>query len=687
MALVIYNNANPHDASARSLDQVIAEGLKQSLRSADPEHHVTYSTSFEEARRFCEANTGSALLLLTNLPPDSTYNPGFNVRSRTFRGHVITSVEADSYGISLEHLRNLVAEFPNLTVVVVTGAPAQVLPDHVVFSLGPSSRIRLKRKRDLMQPNQDWHQAYFDYLCSIAKRVLSSSASAMERDRSASSASSLKQRFAGAIRVLVLSDRERLKDPSTGHYLAEYTVLGSPESYGAPMVLTVVAQNHFEGFPAPFSFFCAHSLEEAQGAQLEWPFELVLGVRRCSYWRDFVDNLRPRFGVVWILGEADDEGQVPFSSIVLRPGNDSIVPYESVFNALLARVKQGGSSIADARAVQRRFIEHISAGELAHGLRGLALELPSVMETFGRDAEGDCLFLPVASAAEMRGLVPQVVFMARRTVFTYLPLFESVRYEGVPHAAVPLWEVGETELGTFFETEIIRVILEYSDLFAEGSVCFLPAPSLTWVARADLQGPLSEADFPVMELNDHAANYINADAVSGWHATHAVHKPLSTLGTEVASINFPYVHGVDGASLASIVRDYGPSVAQLRQVSRRRLRDLLETQSEDERVRLRRDFKEDIENSMYDVSSQMDHLRRSTVFEQGGAALLTSIAALAMVGNVVPQEVSTLLGSAGLGAMGLQYLGYLRQRAALRKSAASVLWKLRAARKRFEERT
>src|SRR5205823_2678284 len=137
----------------------------------------------------------------------------------------------------------------------------------------------------------------------------------------------------------------------------------------------------------------------------------------------------------------------------------------------------------------------------------------------------------------------------------------------------------------------------------------------------------------------------------------------------VARLEIPHIINVPPDFIDKLLGDNADSVSAFRIRTKRLIDDLIESQSDVESDSILKRFRRELEDGVRELRSRISATRTSAIVQQAGGAIVTAISTLAAVSLLdLPTVAARLVGGGGLGSMGVQYLNYLLQMRAVKKS-------------------
>ena len=667
MQAIILADINAHAEESRPRDEALADVVSLFLAAKGSDAVVRYVTSMQQLERAFQET--EPLLLVTNFPPDSTYDSGRHPELRPSFGTVVHFFPADSYYRTMKELASILSQVSSVRVIVITGAPRNALTDEQILSASGSGGVYIVRKQDLFNAPEGYDKAYTALVVSEVARTIAPKRTGPEEDWRRTQAAWQREQV-GQSRILVLCRSE---------------TIGEAVARGLAM--------SFSEVPSPLVFVTCDSIEGAHKHLLDGQIEIVLSVFDTQYWAPIHDAVHAESDFLVSVAVADArDGPVslppPTLVIVTDPTRRIDVQRlaSTIFRGLhqtRSRIQQPGG-LAD---LQKHFLRHLDCGDfnaLARALRALTAHHRTVLNTLAREENQLKLFLPVGNARDLGALIRKAVFIADLTVFTQLPPTQSRSLHGQTVQVMPLWDLNGVQYGSLIHSDIGVIIRQYAPLFASDRAFFYPSPTVIPVDRehADELMPGSDALFnaePSVRVWQERALYdqhISADKIAGDHAVIAEYRRISKIGKAVAALEIPYVSNVSADVLDKLLRDNGESLSAFRIQTKRVIDDLIESQSDIESGSIVKRFRRELEDGARELRDRISTARTSAVIQHAGGAILTTVSTLTAVSLLDLPTVAAKLVGGGLGSMAIQYLSYLLQMRAMKRSPYHIVWQL-----------
>ena len=672
MPTVVLNNANAHHLESLETDRLLIEALQAFFKSENLEVDIAYSHSFPELEKILQERSDVAVVF-TNCPPDSTYQKDTKGSIREAYGEIVLATPADSYEKSKDAIKSLCNRYAHTPVIIITGAPRHILTHGELMGLSATQQVIVKRKDELLAAPQGFEQAYADYAAREASRCLKMfPTERIDAWRRIQTCGFKFPQF-GGIRVLLLS-RDRALRQQMSRALTEC----------------------FDAVEPVFSFTVSGTIAEARDTLSNLPLEMVLAVYDEGYWLSLLPELSIQqvpFGMICIVPTDDESLKLPPGVTPFRLDKTRSFSVRELASMMIRCAESGRAKLrigSSLLSFQTRFLDALEdegndKDSTYRALRSLCVNHSEFVNAIADQREDVKLFLPVGSLQEMRALLRRSLFVADKTLFTFLPPIEMKLIEGTNVSLMQLWDVAGAPLASMVEVGLRDLVLEHRSFFADGRILFYPSPCLVRVNESNVDVVMPEAkhilkerpDFPIWRQNRAFSYYLSASSIGGYHVVLPEHKPIAELGKVLAEIPIPFIDNVPADVLESIIRDNAESLASFRHRVQATIEDYLDSGSDPEREWTRRNFARNLEDGTKELEDRLSLLRKSTALQSMGAAFMTTLATLSAVSLLdIPSTVSVLIGSGGLGTMGIQYLQYLQELKHIKKSPFYIIWRI-----------
>jgi len=667
MKAIIFADINAHLEESRTRDEATVGSVSSLLAAKGSDVIVRYVTSMQQLATALQET--EVLLLITNFPPDSTYDRRWEPELRPSFGTLVHSFPADSYYRTKKELAGIFCRVSQIRVVVITGAPRNTLTDEEILSVASLGTVYVVRKPDLFKAPEGYDKAHTALVLSEVARVIAPKSPEQENWYRTQAAWQREQ--LGQARILILCRSEDV---------------GEAVARGLAM--------SFNEIPCPLVFSTCDSIIGAHRHVLAGQIEIVLSVFDTQYWAPINDAIHAENHPCVSLALVDaTEARAGLPQHTLEIVTDptrridaqhlATTIFRGLHEARSRLQKSGGLSY-----LQNRFLRDVASddpGALARALRGLTAHHRTVLNALSRQKDQLKLFLPVANAGDLSALIGKAVLLADLTVFTQLPPTQSRTLHGQDVQIVPLWDMNGVQYCSMIHNEMTTVIRECAPLFASTRAIFYPSPTIMTVDREHADELLPESGAlpytdPSVRIWQERALYdqhISADKILGDHAVIAEYRRISKIGKAIAALEIPYVTGVPADFLDRLLCDNQGSLLTFRSRTKRVIDDLIESQSDIESGAILKRFKRDLEDGVRELRGRIATAKTSVLIQQAGGAIVTAISTLAAVSLLDLSTIAAkLVGGGGLGSMAVQYLSYLAQMRAIRGSPYHIVWQL-----------
>jgi hypothetical protein len=147
MDAIVFANINARTEQATGEDEAAVESVREFLRRQHLSATVRYVRTIDELA--AELTSNNPVALITNFPPNSTYDSAHRPVLQRGPGGMVYASEADSYSTTKEALKGILCNQQNLRTLVVTGAPRNELTDEEIVDTAGRWAIRVVRKGEL----------------------------------------------------------------------------------------------------------------------------------------------------------------------------------------------------------------------------------------------------------------------------------------------------------------------------------------------------------------------------------------------------------------------------------------------------------------------------------------------------------------------------------------------------------
>jgi hypothetical protein len=668
MKAIIVANINAHLEESRSRDEVLIGLVSSLLATKGSDVVVRYVTSVQHLERTFQET--EPLLLITNFPPDSTYEGCCQPALRPSFGTVVYSFPADSYYRTKEELAAILRQVSPVRVVVITGAPRNTLTDEDILSVSDSGTVYIVRKPDLFNAPEGYDRAHTAFVLSEVARAIAPPSDLPERENWYRTQAAWQKEQLGQARILILCRSEKI---------------GEAVARGLAM--------SFSEVPCPLVFLICASIEGAHKHLLDGQIEIVLSVFDIEHWAPIHDAVQvgSDFVVSLALVDAKDaRTSLPARTVEITTDPTRRIDAQHLASTIFDGLRQVRSRIQQAGGLsdlQKCFLMHLASGDasaLARALRVLTAHHRTVLNTLSRKRGQLKLFLPVGNAQDLGALMCKAALIADLTVFTQLPPTQSRTLHGQSVQIMPLWDMNGVQYGSMIHREMGAVIQRYAPLFASGRVFFYPSQTVIAVdhEHADELMPgsaLSSTEPSVRVWQEEALfdQHISAHNIAGEHTVIAEYRRISKIGKAVAALEIPYITNVPADLLDKLLRDNQASLSEFRILTKRLIEDLIESQSDIEGGSILKRFRRELEDGVTKLRENISTSKISAIQQAGGAIITTTFTLAAVSFSSLPAITTRLVGGGGgLVTMGVQYLSYLRDMRKLKSSPYHIVWQL-----------
>jgi hypothetical protein len=661
MKAIILANINAA-GEAKAPDKVLLNLISSFLATNRSDVAIRYVTSMHElGRAFQETE---AVLLITNFPPDSTYNSRNRPELRRRFGTVIYSSPADSYHRTKKELGAILRHASPVRVVVITGAPRNKLTDEDVLSVSGSGTVYIVRKLDLLNTPAGYDKAYTAFVLSEVGRAIAPRNNRPGQESWYCTQAAWQSEQLGQARILIMCRSEKI---------------GESVARGLAMSFTEI--------PCPLLFLMCASIDGAHKHLLDSQIEIVLSVFDIQYWapiHDAVHSDNDFLVSLALVDRADARISLPPNTVEIVTDPTRGIDAQHLASTIFGSLHQARSRIQQSGGLsnlQKYFLRHLASGDsnaLGRALRALTAHHRTVLNTFSRQEDRLKLFLPVGNSSDFDALISKAAIIADLTVFTQLPATESRTLHGQAVQILPLWDINGVQYSSMIHSEMGSIIRQYTPLFASHRVFFYPSPTIITVDhehRDELVPGLdnlfnAEPGARVWQEQPLYDQQISADKIAGNHGVIKEYRRISKIGKAIAALEIPYITNVPADVLDKLLQDNQASLAAFRIRTKRLIDDLIGSQSDIESDSILKRFRRELDDGVRELRDRISTAKTTGAVIGTGGSFLAAV----FLPNL-PKIPSSLAGTGVVSMLG-QYLGYLAQMRANSGSPYHIVWQL-----------